>query len=192
MEHIDLYEFIKCLEYRRNLHICVVFLNRFGNYKTALPFESTIHSKPFCDYMKTFAHGLENCIKCRNLALNKAAEGQLPFGGYCFNGIYEYCHPVVKNGKTVAVIFVGNILRDDNFMPYELQEKFGDTFEKEFPDEQCITLCKMIDGHIKMLLQEYADKKSDYDPLVENIKNYIHEFAFNDISVMNRKIVIFS
>ncbi len=183
MEYMELYEFIKCLEYKRNVHICVVFLNRFGNYKTALPFEDTIHSKPFCDHMKLHPDGLEKCIKCRNIALGKAAEGQKPFGGFCFNGVYEYCHPVVERGKTVAVIFVGNILREGTFMSCELQEKFADNFEKDFADEQCISVCKMIDSHIKTLLREYADIKTDYDPLVENIKNYIHEFVFNDISV---------
>ncbi len=183
MEHIDLYELISCLEYKTNIHICVVFLNRFGNYKTALPHGSTIHSKPFCDRMKLDRGGLEKCIKCRNLALKKAAEGQVPFGGFCFNGVYEYCYPIVREGKTAAVIFVGNILRDDSPMQKELADEFEDTFEVELPEEKCITICRIIEEHINILLCEYSEKNPDYDPLVENLRNYIKEFTYSDISV---------
>ena len=109
MEHSNLYDFISCLEYGTNVHISVVFLDNFGNFKTNLPKCSAIHSKPFCTFMKSTPTGYEKCFKCRNAALKKAMNIRKSFGGLCFNGVYEYCRPVIENDVVIAVIFIGNI-----------------------------------------------------------------------------------
>ncbi len=182
MEYASLHDLISCLEYKTNLHICIIFLNNFGNYKTALPTESTIHSKPFCEYMK-LTDGIEKCLKCRNTALKKASIEKKAFGGLCFNGVYEYCHPIIENNKTAAVIFVGNILSPDSFIDKYKLSKFRNTFELNYREEECIKLCNIIEGHIRFLFKEYSHQKPEYNPLVENIRNYIDEFIYNDISV---------
>ena len=110
MKDIGLNELISCLEYGTKLHISIVFLDDYGNYKTALPRERTIHSKPFCDYKKSTALGFEKCFKCRNAALSKAVKYKKPFGGFCVNSVYEYCHPVLQGNAVAAVIFIGNII----------------------------------------------------------------------------------
>ena len=113
MQYSNLYDLITCLEYGNNIHICVVFLNKYGNFMTNLPTDKVIHSRDFCTFMKSTPEGFRTCYKCRNLAINKAVTEKKPFGGLCFNGIYEYCHPVVENGTTVAVICIGNIISSD-------------------------------------------------------------------------------
>ena len=35
-----------------------------------------------------------------------------PMAGFCTNGVYEYCRPVVHNDQVICVIFIGNILTD--------------------------------------------------------------------------------
>ncbi len=188
MKQASLYDLISCLEYKTKLHICVVFLDNFGNCMTDLPRNHAIHSKPFCEHKKSTPDGLDKCFKCRNLALRKAIETKLPFGGHCFNGVYEYCCPVIISGKTVAVIFVGNILFSNQAFNDELK-KFENSFELDFPEEQCEKICSIINAHIKLLLKEYSNIQSDYDPLIENIRNYIEEFLHHDISVSQISLI---
>ncbi len=183
MEYVDLVDLIDCLTYKTKLNICIDFLDDHGNYKTALPFSNSIHGKPYCEHMKSTEKGFEKCFKCRTLALKKATERKQPFGGFCFNGLYEYCHPVVEKDCVIAVIMVGNIYRSGGRT--ELQELacFQGTFEEDFPEENCRKICTILDGHIKLLIREYSDRQSEYNPLIRNIRNYIEEFLYNDISV---------
>lgn len=178
MVRSNLADLIKGLEYGTNLHICVVFLNDFGNEKTYLPKEQVIHSKPFCDFMKTTPEGYKRCVSCRNKALCKAIDTGA-FGGHCCNGVYEYCQPVVFEDNTVAVICVGNIADEIS----ERMQSYADTFQFDFDKEKCKIIADIIDDHICMLLREYASDKSEFDPLITNILNYIEESLYYGVSV---------
>ncbi len=183
MEHSNLQEMISCLEYGTNLHICVVFLENHGNFKTELRRENVIHTKPFCSHMHrdilSSAANIEKCIKCRNLALKKAVESRKPFGGLCFNGVYEYCHPVIYDGDVVAVVMIGNILT--HITP--LLKPFADTFEKNISEQQCAQFAAIVDNHIKLLLHEYSSFNNDYNPFLSNLILYIEECLFTDITL---------
>lgn len=181
MEYSSLYDLITCLEYGTNVHISVVFLDDYGNFKTNLPFEKTIHSKPFCRDKKTTQKGFYRCIKCRNIALRKAVKSKMAFGGLCINGVYEYCSPVLQNDTVIAVIFIGNILSDKT----KCTDKQKDTLEKDFPYEKCIQFASIVETHIRLLINEYRNTKTEYDPLITNIMNYIEEGMFYDVSVSN-------
>ena len=177
MKRIPLSALLAALEYGTRLHICVVFCKHYGNDDTALPREHTIHDMPFCQHMKVTA-GLDWCYRCRNKALEKAIEERRPFAGYCVNGVYEYCHPVLYKGDVAAVIFVGNILRK---APTALQKPYLDTFEHTPPDGHGETLCAIIDAHIQALLEN--PPQQDGAPLITNVCNYIEEGLCGDISV---------
>ncbi len=183
MEYIDLFDLLECLTFKTNLNICIDFLDDHGNYKTALTEKYSIHGKPYCDYMKSSEKGFEKCFKCRTLAVKRVTESKQPLCGFCFNGLYEYCHPVVDKDCVIAIVMVGNIRKSD--APFEPQEmlRFAGTFEEEFPEELCRTICALLDGYIKLLIREYSDRQSEYNPLIRNIRNYIEEFLYNDISV---------
>ncbi len=183
MNYVDLKTLIDCLTYKTNIHICIDFFDNYGNYKTALPRENVIHRRPFCDYMKSTEGGFEKCYKCRNAALKKAIEGKKAFGGFCFNGLYEYCHPVIEKDCMIALIMVGNIHLPASPGERELLSRFADTLEPDLSEEKCRDLCAILETHIRNLIREYSDEKNSFNPLVRNIYNYIEEFLYNDISV---------
>ncbi len=182
MEYIDLVDMIECLKYGTKLNIAVVFFERNGNPKTN-PGNNTIHEKPYCDYMKSTDRGFEKCFKCRNLALKKAKTQKKPFGGFCFNGVYEYCHPVVYKDTAIAVIMIGNIRVSGVENQPKLMSNFYDSFEEDFDEEKCKKVAQILDNHIKLLTKEYSAAPNTYNPLFKNICAYIEEFIYNDISV---------
>ncbi len=174
MEHSSLQELLCFLEYGTRLHITVAFLENYGNKKTMLDKYFINHSKPYCDFFKSTPGGLLKCISCRNKAFNKAISERVPFGGLCSGGIYEYVSPVIYDGAVIAVLFVGNISD---------REIHGFSFEKNFDEEKCRRLCTIIENHIKLLVKEYSNDIHSYSPLIVNIKNYIEESLFGEISV---------
>lgn len=183
MEHSNLSDLITCLEYGTDIHIHVVFLHDAGNSKTRLTAAQTKHAKPFCDYMKSTPEGFRRCFRCRNIALRIAAEKKQSFGGFCCNGIYEYCHPVVEQGRTVAVIFLGNILPAGMAPPSEAAEYYINTFDRRFDRQMCRNVCMVLENHIRFLLREYAGQNTVFDPLVANIRSYIEESMYYDVTV---------
>jgi len=176
MELLSLIDLIECLEYGTRLHISIVLLNDFGNCKTELPFEHVIHPKPYCTYMKSLENGYNKCYACRNSALSRAVMGKKAFGGKCINGVYEYVHPVVIDTEVVAVIMVGNVLTEDvNILCETLEPCINiDLFRK---------LCEVLDSHIKLLDREYPRNKSVCDVRSANLKSFIDDSFFGDISV---------
>ena len=180
MEYTSLNELISYLKYGTKLNICVVFLNDNGNFKTKLPTEMAIHTKEYCTYMKSTIEGYKSCVKCRNTALEKAIEDKKAFGGLCFKGVYEYCYPVCEGDDVIAVIFVGNIFPKN---PDEKIYEFEDTFEKSFDGKKCEDICKILENQIKLLIKEYSNIKTEYNPLISNIINFIAESYTTDIYV---------
>lgn len=186
MECVGLYDLMKSLEYGTKIHISVVFLDDFGNQKTLLPLSQTIHSKPICSAFKCIGNGHNKCIRFRNLVLKKAKIEKKPFGGCCINGIYEYCYPVVINNAVVCVIFVGNILPlDSKRLSNKLfDNSLIDTLETNFDYKQCEKLSLILESYIRFLFKEFPQKKkSEFNPLIENIKNYIEENLNYDFKV---------
>lgn len=174
MEHSSLQELLYFLEYGTDIHITISFLENYGNMKTQLDNYFINHSKPYCDYVKLTLGDHLKCINCRNRATRKAVRGKKPFGGLCHGGVYEYVSPVVVGDVVVAVIFIGNISDED---------KDGFVFEKNFDEEKCRRLCTIIENHIKLLIKEYSSTIHSYSPLISNIKNYIEESLYGEISV---------
>ncbi|MBQ9975139.1 MAG: helix-turn-helix domain-containing protein [Clostridia bacterium] len=176
MEFAELDRLIRIIECGTRLHVGVVFLNDFGNFKMALPFERTIHSKPYCEYMKSKPLGYKRCFACRTRALNKAIGERRAFGGKCINGVYEYLYPVIIRDEVCAVIFVGNILTEDVSV-------LGETLEPSVTEEQCREIAELIDVHIKLLDKMYSGVENGYHPLVANITSYIEDSLGCDITV---------
>lgn len=178
MEHTSLFDLITCLSYGTNLHICVDFFQNYGNFKTQVPFEYKVHSKPFCRHIQSL-QGLELCVKCRNAAEKKIFSEQKAFGGLCFNGVYEYCHPVFYNGDIAAIISIGNILTD----PTPSHRLFLNTFEMNFDEAKCKKIASVLDNHIQLLLKEYSNIKNDFSPLLDNLKSYIDAYMYTNLSI---------
>lgn len=183
MEHSKLDDIINCMEYGTNIHICVVFLDNYGNRMTSLPKEHGIHSKPYCEYMKTSKNCINKCVQCRNEKLKKAVAEKKSFKEVCFGGIYEYCYPVTDGDKVTAVIFLGNILTEESFEKSDYISGFEDTLEKDFPENNCKVMCEITANHIRMLLEEYSGNKLETPVIVTNIINYLEDTLASDTSV---------
>lgn len=189
MEYSTLLELISGLELGTKLHISVVFLGDHGNPMTDLPPERVIHAKAFCDRAKAMERGLNRCYRCRNLALDRAVRTGIPFGGFCVNGIYEYCHPVMVEGAAAAVIFIGNLLPGPHRRQPAWIDGFLGEFETHVSPEDCGRIALILDRHIRLLLRSCSKTRASYEPLLVNILHYLEEYLASDLSV--RRIAAF-
>lgn len=180
MEYSSLYDLITFLQQGTKLHIGVLFFGNYGNKKCTLPHSHQIHMGKICDYYKAVNEkSFRRCLKCRNMAVNKALTEKNPFGGLCINGVYEYLRPVLIGKEVACVIFIGNI-----FMPYkrftrmknksESADLFAETLEQDFDESKCETLGILIESYIRILLEKYESADTSINPLIENIKSYIN------------------
>lgn len=178
MKYSTLYNLIKQITYRTNLYIGVVFYGNYGNEYTILPREHEIHAMPVCVAMKEQMDGYTRCRKCRNVATRKAANEKKAFGGFCFNGIWEYVHPVFDGNELVCIISIGNILTEG---ATTLQSILGadnvlfSTMEKDVSIERCKEIAHLVESYTKMLLsltpiKSYATRE---EALVEKVKRFI-------------------
>ena len=184
IQYSDLQDLIDFLEYGTKLHISIVFLRDYGNIKTKLNFNSTIHYSPVCNEAKTKAGGFARCFKCRNTAISIALRKKKPFGGVCINGIFEYSHPVIVDNVVACIIFIGNIYNDAFKERFENSASFCDTLEKDFDFSKCAKIAQILESYTLTLLKNYTDSTdATYNPLIENIKNYAEETFSYDISI---------
>ena len=101
---------INFLQYGTKLHIGVLFFGNYGNEKCILPNSHRIHNGKACEKFKVWEqNSFRRCLKCRNMAINKALSNKEAFGGLCINGVYEYTRPVTIDGEVACIIFIGNI-----------------------------------------------------------------------------------
>lgn len=179
-------EMIDFIEYGTKLHIGVLFYGNHGNEMCTLKYSRLIHHSPLCDEFKGRKNGYTRCFACRNLALKKAITTKKGFGGICINGIYEYTRPVIIDGEIVCIIYIGNIFDENN--KEKLFRRIGentdliDSLEKGLSKSDIEIICDLIEGHIITLLEKFPNK-SDSNPFVENIKNYIIDNLEYDINV---------
>ena len=188
MAHETLSNLINALEKGTNIHISVVFMNHYGNHMTRRPFSQSIHATAVCDAAKSVPGGRDSCIRCRNIVLQKCIRYQKPFGGLCAKGVYEYCHPVIKNGNVIAVVFVGNILMDSVPQRAKLRKHIKPslmkTMEQNFTEAECVRVANIMETYILFLLEQYGDTmEKSFSALIENLKIYIEENLLQDISM---------
>jgi len=180
MKTLKLYDVIKYLERGTMLHIGVLFFGNYGNELCELPFTHQIHSSPFCTRAKEETkNGYRRCFACRNLAIEKAQRLKKPFGGRCINGLYEYVRPVLVAGDVAAIIFIGNIVRDETRADKSLLR----TLEKDFSESDCETVSGIVENHILMLFEKFGCGEKVSNKLIENIKSYILANIEFDISI---------
>lgn len=187
MEHSSLSELIDALEKGTNLHISVAFQGNCGNQKTRCRHDQTIHNQPVCLAVKG-DRGLSGCYRCRYFVQKTVIAKRRPMAGVCTGGVYEYVSPVICNDRVCCVIFVGNILTDDLRQRQRLEQlgrpELLQTMEKNFSKEDCIRVSKVLESYIRFLLERYGMGQSGFDPLVENIKNYIRENLASELSIV--------
>ena len=187
MEHSNLSSLIEFLERGTKLHICVAFLNNCGNRKTHCKESQTIHDRPVCLAVKQMPNGLASCYRCRMGVQKLVIRSRRSISGICTNGVYEYCRPVIYDDRVICVIYIGNLLTDDSRQRQRLagrvEDSFLSTMEQSFPKEDCAKLADVLESYILLLFDHYGIENKTFDPLVENIKNYIRENMAYDFTM---------
>lgn len=185
MQYSSLYDLIRLIEHGTRLHISVELFGNFGNSYCTLPHEHTIHSNPVCNSFKEERGGLAKCVRCRNYTVKRVMRDKRSFAALCINGVYEYTHPVVVDGRVCAIIFVGNILTEEGkakltvssnsaSIPFESMEQFTD-------DEKCRSIAKLIESYLLMLSEKNADEGQNDNSLISNVKAYVEANLEYDI-----------
>ncbi|MBE6596791.1 MAG: helix-turn-helix domain-containing protein [Ruminococcaceae bacterium] len=176
----NLYDLILALEHGTKLHIGVIFFGYGRSERLMLPSSAVTHTSPFCRYRKDTLLLIKSCSECKRRALDKAVRLARPYGGYCVGGVYEYLHPVMVDGKAVAVIFVGNMLRGERGIsavssycdnPREMLE----SMDQLTSDEECERIASVIDSYIRMILELCPDEalKPDTPAVIKDIVSYV-------------------
>lgn len=186
MKYNNLTSLITSLEYGTNLHISVLFLSTYGNRKLVRPISQTVHQCPVCDSAKEQDFAV--CFRCRNTVLKMLIKHKRTIDGYCSNGIYEYCRPVIRNDAVVAVIFIGNIFTGSPHQQKRLSKRIErplwQTMEPDFTKEDCHRTADILESYIQHLLDRYGETtQKAFDVLVQNVKNYIDENLLHDFSM---------
>ena len=102
---------IDLLEKGTRLHINMLDLSGvLSTPATTLPFERRTHANEFCDVAKMTEKGYRACCRCKDFATKRCLREGKAYFGMCSYGMIELVYPVVLNGVTVAIIFIGNTI----------------------------------------------------------------------------------
>lgn len=179
----SLQDMIDLLQSGSCCHISVLFLSsHYKNSKMALKQCNIIHATPFCDAMKRRPGGKSRCMRCKQMAVDKAVNTLCAYGGLCIHGIYEYCRPVVENDTVICIIFIGNIVTDPArfHMRTQAPELLPLRKTVEYAEEtgRYVKMAALLESYIRMLIalcpaQENAPV---LNPAVEMLKSYADNY----------------
>ena len=162
-----------------------------------IPLNERIHSKKFCDIAKSTADGYRGCRRCRSCADRKAtATGKL-FHGHCIYGLYEIGLPVIIDGRTMAIIYVGNLIRDPETAldrAHKTCQKTEVDFSKlkqEFENAEPVTdldpyinIAETVASFIKLIVKTFPHElSSNAHWVIREIMLYAKENYRNDIKL---------
>ena len=180
---------ISALEEGNRYHISVEFFNKALRKRLQIPFRHIIHATDFCDAVKLRPNGLNRCMHCKRLAMDKARSTGKPFGGLCINGAYEYCYPLFREQTLECIIFVGNIINDQDAFLRKSKLQPGDplidTMQRNMTEEQCLRICRVVASYIQMLMEKLQDSPADkpVNATIAAIRSYVDCYFIHDISL---------
>ena len=187
--YASLWTLIQTLEYGKRFHISIDFFNSALRTQSQIPFRHIIHGTPFCDAVKLRPKGLSRCMRCKQLAMDKAKKTHSGFGGRCVGGAYEYCHPVYKGEQLLCILFVGNIIQDKAYFLKKSKllqdDPILETMEPEMPEAVCRQICAVLESYILLLAQVIPEstREKPVNATVAAVKNYIDCYFCYDISL---------
>ena len=111
--YMPLQQMIEALLRGTNAHVCVHDISGvLEGGLLRLDRKYTVHSASLCGRAKMTRQGLRLCMRCKLLANRKAVREGTMFTGTCVNGLTEVALPVVVNGGTACILYVGNLVTD--------------------------------------------------------------------------------
>ncbi|MBQ7839606.1 MAG: helix-turn-helix domain-containing protein [Lachnospiraceae bacterium] len=190
MEYINLQKAVDALSSMSRCSICIHDVSGILRKPVlSLKYENRIHSGKFCDLAKSTQKGYDTCVHCKSCANRRAVWKAEAFGGMCAYGLYEMVKPVIIEGRAVCIIYLGNLIMD--------QEKTGNKLKKTCTEtgapcqemeallencvchiskQQALLICEFLDSYIRMLYEKYKDETEEettYHWAVEQLKLYV-------------------
>ncbi len=121
-QNYSLEQLLEMLTNITNIHVCIHDISGICNgTKLSISYPYTIHSKNFCNIAKSTQKGYETCIQCKIFANCKAVDTKKLFHGYCPYGLYEIVQPVVIDEKVQCIIYIGNIVMNEEITSHKLK-----------------------------------------------------------------------
>ncbi len=199
----DLNTFLEILSENRKLHISIADVSGILNGKLLnINPKFKIHSKAFCDTAKMTSDGYNLCIRCKTICNKRALAKGRPFFGLCPFGIYELVFPVTINDAVLCIIYIGNILKDEestflklydtsiktdgNFKELKKHLYAAEIFEN---DEKYLAIAEIISDYIQMLYKISPPAIQEYHwavkAAIDHIEtNFYHPLSLKSISGM--------
>ena len=190
---MTLKEIIDALTVGRKIHISIDDISGVLSYnKLKLPYKNLIHDTAFCNHIKNCVTTNTVCFTNKMRTTKFAARVKRSFYGECLFGVSEIVYPVVRQNKTLCVIYVGNICRNESKMEIaihkayekvgyplpESQIKFISTCEKG-EVEQYLKMAKLIADFI---LEEAPENIScDTHWAIKRAIEFVNEYYTQDI-----------
>lgn len=184
VETCNLGAFLDAMVCGTNLHISVVFIGNTGGKHMQRPYHYVVHKKPVCVSKHKTQAGFSSCVRCRMTVQNYIARHGKSLSGYCKKGVYEHCAPVIYQGRTIAVIFIGNIYTGEDEQLRRLgsgvTQSLLDTMEHNYTKQDCENTARVIGDFICLLAEQHGMEEGNHDALMDGIKNYIREnYVYN-------------
>lgn len=187
MEPSSLSKLIDALEHGTKIHISVIFYHNYGNRFTRRTRSQMVHDSPVCRAAKATQNGLAECIRCRRVTEKMVCQHRKSIDGFCVKGVYEYCRPIIYEDQLVGIIFIGNILTPDPRQRRRLLKHIDPSLlasmEQNYTREDCIRTADALQSYITFLFEKHGNDDGKYDPWAENMKSYIREHMYYDVSL---------
>ena len=199
-QYAELDTLLRFLSEGTKAHICIHDISGILNEEAfKIDFKNRTHSLPFCSAAKSTPQGLRRCFACKNLANNKAVAEQKRFYGFCPNGLFEIAQPVCVDGKTLCIIYVGNLVRNQEDVkekvekacrltgvpPKTVLSHLEEAQQMESAD-MYFQMSDLIESYIRLLFLAYRPLKPANQKLhwaVEVLKNYMDHYYDQNISL---------
>lgn len=188
---LPLSDFLNMFESLGKAHINIWdFSGTLSHQLLKLEIEQRIHSKPFCSIAKSTPRGYRTCMRCKNIANRKAISCQKLFYGHCPYGLFEIGLPIVENGKTLAVIYVGNLVTEREFSLKRAEKTCKATgvdvnaLDRELDNAQAaadikpyLTVAEALSSYIRLVLSSVPRVNTQSEPhwLIREMKLYAGE-----------------
>lgn len=186
----QLQQLIDVLTFMKKIHICIHDVS--GILQTpgmSVVYENRIHSQPFCCLAKSTQAGYDACIECKNRANDRAQRQRSAFGGLCAFGLFEAVRPVVIEGKVVCIIYLGNMVQEEEKSrqqlvkscrktgaPFDRMEPVLADCERSLSHAQAAEICEALENCIQNLYrmhgEEAADERLQMHWIVDQLKTY--------------------
>lgn len=186
--HSPLQDLIDALEQGNRYHISIEFFNKSLQKHLQLPRRHIVHATEFCDSIKQRQGALDRCIRCKGRAIDKARQERKPFAGLCTFGVYEACYPVFRGDVLLCVVFVGNIVNNEQDLfsrsGLSASDPLLSTMQRDMSQDDCIKICAVIASYITLLYESMPEaRENSVHATIAAVKSYVDCYYFHEISL---------